>query len=171
MDQCSVAGRGNSRMTAKKPPGEPRKNKHVPTDDMRSKVEGLTAVGIRRVDLADVLGVSTNTLERHYARELRVGLVKANAKVAETLFNKAINGDTTSIIFWLKTRARWSTVEHLHVEGSVSQEEVQAPLMRSLNTLDVTQLKQLHEIATALTDRTESAALLKNGSNGSISRN
>ena len=51
--------------------------------------------------------ISEKTLRKHFAKELDQGEMKANIKVAQTLFKKAISGDTTSMIFWLKTRARW----------------------------------------------------------------
>jgi hypothetical protein len=44
------------------------------------------------------------------SKELESGAIKANARVAESLFRKATSGDgresVTAAIFWLKTRAR-----------------------------------------------------------------
>ena len=56
------------------------------------------------------IGISKPTLERHYRDELDRGEIKANTKVAESLFRKATGEgpqSVTAAIFWLKTRARW----------------------------------------------------------------
>lgn len=84
-----------------------------PTDEDRALVEQLAAFGIpvesMTLFVKDKAGksISEKTLRKHFAKELDQGELKANFKVAQTLFKKAISGDTTSMIFWLKTRARW----------------------------------------------------------------
>lgn len=84
-----------------------------PTDEDRALVEQLAAFGIPVTSMTlfvkDKAGksISEKTLRKHFAKELAQGELKANMKVAQTLFKKAISGDTTSMIFWLKTRARW----------------------------------------------------------------
>lgn len=84
-----------------------------PTDKDRALVEHLAAFGIpvesMTLFVKDKAGksISEKTLRKHFAKELDQGELKANVKVAQTLFKKAISGDTTSMIFWLKTRARW----------------------------------------------------------------
>ena len=60
-------------------------------------------------DRGDV-GIDAKTLRKHYRQELDHGHIKANAKVAENLYRKAIGEgreSVTAAIFWLKTRARW----------------------------------------------------------------
>jgi hypothetical protein len=84
-----------------------------PTDEDRALVEQLAAFGIPVTSMTlfvkdkDGKPISERTLRKHFAKELDQGELKANVKVAQTLFKKAISGDTTSMIFWLKTRARW----------------------------------------------------------------
>lgn len=84
-----------------------------PTDEDRALVEQLAAFGIPVesmtlfVKTKEGKPISERTLRKHFVKELDQGELKANVKVAQTLFKKAINGDTTSMIFWLKTRARW----------------------------------------------------------------
>ena len=84
-----------------------------PTDEDRALVEQLAAFG-RPVESMTLFvktqegkPISERTLRKHFVKELDQGELKANVKVAQTLFKKAISGDTTSMIFWLKTRARW----------------------------------------------------------------
>jgi hypothetical protein len=77
-----------------------------PTDDERKLVEQMSAVGIPQESICLVVrdGIDDKTLRKHFRKELDTALVKANAKVSGSLYNKAINGDTSSIIWWEKTR-------------------------------------------------------------------
>ena len=54
-----------------------------------------------------MIDVSIPTLLKHYEKEIREGRIKANAKIAQTLYKKAIEGDTACLIFWAKTRLGW----------------------------------------------------------------
>lgn len=97
------------------PPGHMGNPPHVPTEENRKIVKALVAYGVVQDDIAKQLDVSVDTLQRHYRREIDTSANEANAKVAERLFKKCMDGDTTSLIFWLKTRAKWSeTHKHEH---------------------------------------------------------
>lgn len=84
-----------------------------PTDEQRRQVEHLAAFGIPVEQMVHLVfdakgkAISEGTLRKYFGTELATGQVKANAKIARTLFEKASGGDTTAMIFWLKTRARW----------------------------------------------------------------
>jgi hypothetical protein len=61
-------------------------------------------------DIATVLGIDLATLRRHHHGELATGQIVANARVAESLFRKAIGDGPQSVaaaMFWLKARAGW----------------------------------------------------------------
>jgi hypothetical protein len=83
---------------------------HEPTDKIRSQVEALVGYGIPAVEIAMMVGISDETLRKYYREEIDTGTAKANAKVAQSLYQKA-TGDgasaVTAAIFWLKTRAGW----------------------------------------------------------------
>ena len=89
----------------------------VKTEAQRQLVELHSAMGTRLVDIAKIVGIPVRTLTKHFREELSLGHAKANAKVAATLYNKAISGDTTSMIFWLKTRGGWKESNTLEVSG------------------------------------------------------
>lgn len=84
-----------------------------PTDEQRKLVEQFAAFGIPVEEMTNLVTdkngkpIDEKTLRKHFKAELETGRVKANAKVAMTLYSKALSGDTTAMIFWLKTRARW----------------------------------------------------------------
>jgi AcrR family transcriptional regulator len=100
-----------------KPPSEPFKldlqpdnQKHRPTPESRAKVALWAQVGTTMPTIASELGISVQTLSRHYKDELEEARAKGVAKVAATLYSKAIAGDTSAMIFFLRTqgvRAGW----------------------------------------------------------------
>ena len=70
----------------------------------------MAGFGVPETDIAGVIGIDPKTLRRHYRDELKHGHVKANARVAESLYRKATSDGAQSVtaaIFWLKTRAGW----------------------------------------------------------------
>lgn len=78
-------------------------------------VAAMTAYGIPQIEIAAIVEVSLPTLRKYFFREIETATAKANAKVAETLFNIATKGEgkerVTACIFWLKTRAGWRDTE------------------------------------------------------------
>ncbi len=86
-----------------------------PTEDQRKLVEQMSAVGITQEGIAAVIEIDRKTLAKHFRKELDTAATKANAKIGGTLYNKAINGDTTAAIWWTKARMKWAEKqEHEH---------------------------------------------------------
>lgn len=81
---------------------------HEPTEKSRNEVSALKSFGHTNIEIAAYFDIHIDTLTKYYQRELDTAIIKANAQVANRLFNKAVNGDDLSAqIFWLKTRGRW----------------------------------------------------------------
>ena len=57
--------------------------------------------------MAAYLGMSVETLAKLYQQEIDKGRAVANLKIGQTLFTKAIGGDTAACIFWAKTQMGW----------------------------------------------------------------
>ena len=115
---------------AKKNPGLP---KHQPTDATRQTVQLHVMVGTRQEVIAEILGISVDTLYRHYKAEMDTAREKANASIGGALYKKAMGGDTTAMIFWLKTRARWKeTVDISNEDGSLKPGVTQAAVLAAL---------------------------------------
>ncbi len=93
----------------------PSGKKHVPTDDERKQVSALVAYGIPQDAIARMMGIRRAALARHYKKEIANAGHQANARVAESLYQQAIKGNLTAMIFWLKTRAGWREVDRLEV--------------------------------------------------------
>ncbi len=78
-----------------------------PTDKQRKEVEAYAGVGVAQDQIASIIGISAPTLRKYFAEELERGAAKATASIAKRLYDKAMAGDTPSLIFWMKVRAGW----------------------------------------------------------------
>ena len=89
----------------------------VPTDEERKQVEAMSGYGVPQSQIAALIqgGIDIETLVKHFRIELDQGKAKANAKIGSTLYQKAINGDTTALIFWAKTQMRWKETQAITI--------------------------------------------------------
>jgi hypothetical protein len=104
-------------MTIKKYKNKVGRPQFKPTDEQRKAVELLSGFGIPIEQICAYVEINDDTLRKHFADELVGGKAKANAKIAQTLFNKATGGDTTALIFWAKTQMRWKETEKIELTG------------------------------------------------------
>ena len=90
-----------------------------PTDAERKQVEAMSGYGLPIEQIAVLVrkGIDADTLRKHFADELIAGKAKANGQVGRTLFQKAMGGDTTAMIWWSKTQMRWSETQKHEVSG------------------------------------------------------
>jgi hypothetical protein len=106
---------------------------HEPTKVTRELVSLHATMGTTQEIISKILEIDLKTLRKYYRNELDQSLSKANATIGGALFNKAKAGDTGAMIFWLKTRARWSTVEqvdHVSSDGSMTPEKVERVVVK-----------------------------------------
>lgn len=112
------------------------------SDADRYTVQVLRACGITHETIAKCLGVALGTLSKHYKSELESAGEAVIAKVAEGVVRRALNGDNTCSIFFLKTRAGWrdapQRVEHTGENGK--------PI--NLSGMSTAQLNELEKILT-----------------------
>ena len=101
-----------------RPKGAANKNSHVPTDENREMVVMMSANGVKHKEQAQILGTNDNTLRQYYRRELDYGKTRANARVAGALFSKAMEGNVTAQIFWLKSQAGYREADRLELTGA-----------------------------------------------------
>ena len=88
------------------------------TEEERKLVGQMCAVGIPQESICLVVrdGIDDKTLRKHIRRELDTAKIIANTKVAGSLYNKAINGDTGASAFWLKTQCGWTEKSQIELE-------------------------------------------------------
>jgi hypothetical protein len=91
-----------------------------PTNNEREQVEELAGIGLPMDQIAMLIrgGIDDETLRKHFHVEMVSGKAKANSQVGRTLFQKALDGDTTAAIWWTKTQMRWKEVKEVDVKSS-----------------------------------------------------
>lgn len=117
MRQATLEESGENFPTNKRP--MKTKPPFKPTDDERKLVEQMCAVGIPQESICLVVrdGIDDKTLRKHFRRELDTAKIKANAKIGGGLFNRAMGGDTASLIFWAKTQMGWKETQTHEMTG------------------------------------------------------
>ena len=106
---------------------------HLANETTRNKVFMLSTVGTRHEDIATVLGISADTLTKYYHDELAKGRIEANASVAETLFKQAKEGNTTAMIFWLKSRAKWKESTQHEISGNADGTPIEVKIVTGID--------------------------------------
>jgi len=91
-----------------------------PTDADRKQVEALSGYGLPIDQIAILIGdgIHIDTLRKHFANELISGKAKANSGVGRTLFQKAMGGHTSAMIWWTKTQMRWAETQKHELTGA-----------------------------------------------------
>ena len=124
------------------------------TEEQKDLVMQLAAFGLRHADIALFVkkpngqAISEPTLLKNFKVELDTGKLKANVKVAQTLFKKAVGGDTTSMIFWLKAQGGWKDSQRVEVTGANGKDLI--PKTQALNISKDTTPEQMRAMAAAL---------------------
>lgn len=80
-----------------------------PTAEEIAKIKLYAGLGSTQEQIAAMIGKSVPTLVKNddVRKALDEGRAETIAKVAGSLVKKALNGDTASAIFYLKTQAGW----------------------------------------------------------------
>ena len=80
-----------------------------PTAKARQQVEAMAGVGLPHDQIGALVrdGVCTDVIRQYFAHELKAGKAKASAKIGQTLFNRAIGGETAALIWWTKSQMGW----------------------------------------------------------------
>lgn len=140
LKRISALARENAEATAREAQNATvDKREFVPTVEDRQRVETLAGLGMRADEIALMvinpatdLPIDDKTLRAHCSRELSVGPVKANSKVAESIYKKAIgNGASavTAAIWYSKCRMGWR--ERIAVDVDVKSGVLVAPMAMS----------------------------------------
>jgi hypothetical protein len=137
-----------------------------PTPEQRSMVESMKGYGMLHADICQVVlakngkPIDHKTLEKHFRKELDQGAVKANSKVAQSLFQQATGaGDwkqavPVAAIWWSKCRMHWKETvvqEHTGKDGGPIRHQV------DLSKLTDEQLAKLEEAQEAIRSLAESS--------------
>lgn len=95
------------------------------SDDELDQVERLAGL-LNQEQLANYFGMSSNVFTQCVNDDprldvaYRTGRAATISQVAQTLVRKALDGDTQSLIFYLKTQGRWTEKLDVEVKGEVT---------------------------------------------------
>src|SRR5471030_1926649 len=82
-------------------------------------------------DIAVHLGIDPKTLRKHFREELHRGSIEATAKVAQSLFNMATQGNNVAAaIFWMKARAGWREKQEIELNARPIERATDDDLMK-----------------------------------------
>jgi hypothetical protein len=90
---------------------------HEITDNNRRIAEQMSGLGLPHEQIGAIIGIDDKTLRKYYQQELKIGKAKSSSNVAKTLYDKALNGDTTACIWWTKAQMGWKEKTHLEHTG------------------------------------------------------
>jgi len=115
----------------------------VATDAERKQVEALAGVGLPQEQIAALLreGVCVDVVRDNFMHELKAGKAKASAKIGQTLFNRAIGGETAALIWWTKSQMGWKEKRDIDITSSDGTMSPSAP---AVATEVLTKLNQSH---------------------------
>jgi len=105
-----------------------------PTDAERKQVEALSGYGVPFDQIGALFrdGIEVTTLRKYFGNELLKGKAKANSKIGQGLYQKAIGGDTTAMIWWSKCQMGWKETKVTENTGN-STAEALAEIMEMLD--------------------------------------
>ena len=102
------------------------------TEEVIAKAEKLAAQGLTLEQIALTLGICYQTLNEKrkefsdFSEAIKRGQAKGIAQVSNKLYGKALEGDNTAMIFYLKNRdaANWQDVQkNLNTNIELSHED------------------------------------------------
>ena len=90
-----------------------------PTDEQRALVEQVAGYGLPEHQIAALVSIDcdADTLRKHFRQELAQGRARANTEIGRTLYQKAMAGDTASLIWWTKAQMRWTSLQQIQVQS------------------------------------------------------
>ena len=136
--QENPSKRGRRRRRHWKPGPKP----YIPTPDDRKEVKTMAGIGMTDEMIAKVKGISERGMKYKFRKELSEGRAKGIATLMSTAHQQALNGNTTMLIFLLKTRAglvqskivvdeEGNPVPYNNVNVQVNNQQTQEPVLVS----------------------------------------
>jgi hypothetical protein len=100
---------------------------HLPTDQTRALVTLMAGMGANETDISHVIGISRNTLRKHYGPELASGPAKMDYHVYGAMYKAISRGKTDMIKLYLERRKGWKEEKqdiNVAVSVSVTMEDI-----------------------------------------------
>lgn len=81
---------------------------HVATEQNKRVVVISKAMRLNMEDIALILGITTETLNKHYSHELAVGKSMCDLKASDALMRGIAKGDPALIKYYMNNQLKWS---------------------------------------------------------------
>jgi hypothetical protein len=130
---------------------------HEPTEKDRKQVSVMAGIGLTHDQIADVMGISDETLRKYYSKELKISASVMTAQVANNLYSIATSkgqGSVSAAIFWMKTRGGWREKDRIEVTGKDGEPIQIQSVPINTDEMDEDELAVLDSILSRLTDKT-----------------
>jgi predicted transcriptional regulator len=86
---------------------------YEPTEGERALVRKLLLSGITIEEIAELLKKAKGTIYKHFQEEIDETVPKAHAQIAGKIYQMAMAGDKTLLMFIAKTRLGWRETNNL----------------------------------------------------------
>ena len=139
-----VPGPEEEDWTAEAAPARRGRPPHRPTGETRRQVEAMAALFLSQESMGAILGVSDDTLRRHYPAELARGVAQGQHGIASGLHRLMEKGNAAALIYMAKVKLGWS--EKLKVEHAASSSGGDA-VRRYLDVPEEERLPRLRALA------------------------
>ena len=138
------------KQNTKKPSKKIGRPKFVVTKDMCERAEAYASQGLTSEQIALALGIGQSTLYdkqnefKEFGEAIKRGKGRGIQRVTNKLYEKALEGDNTAMIFYLKNRAGWQ--DKIEKETIIEQKQV-----IDLTRISNNELSKLKSILTSVT--------------------
>lgn len=98
-------------------------NKHIVTDELKQRVSDLVMSGAPIHIICEIIGITDDTLRKHYDYELKTAKTVAIERIGKTVYQQAVAGDSKAQALYLKTQgASQGWIEKQIVENVISED-------------------------------------------------
>lgn len=108
-------------------PGMGGRPEHRPTDQTRALVTLMGGMGANETDISHVIGISRNTLRKHYEEELAAAPARMDYHVYSAMYKGIAKGKTDLIKLYLERRKGWKADDvdpNVNVNVSVTLSDI-----------------------------------------------
>lgn len=129
---------------------------YEPSDKERKQVTLMAGIGLTHDQIASIIGISDETLRKHFRVELDTAEAQLNARVAQNLFNIATSdksGAVAASIFWMKTRAGWRETNRQEITGPNGGPLQMQAVTLPIDDMDEDDVEQIEAVLTSALER------------------
>lgn len=127
------------------------------TDEQITSIEKMASLGFSRDVIAKIIGICRNTLDKCGKDNKRVreafdsGRDKADINIVSSLYQKAMDGDITALIFWLKNRkpADWRDKQEVQTTEMIKADDIDLDSMTDKELEEYTKLVRKYQKKTS----------------------